>query len=226
MKMQLQKLAQKIDALSLRERVIVFITIAFALLFLISRFALEPQLARQRQLAAQGSQDQARTREIRMLIELKLKARESDPDAIDRARLQALNSQYAQLQNSLMDMHKGLVPPQRMPALLEDILKRHGGLRLLALKTLPVVAINDQAGQKPAAVAGATIPAIAHIYKHGVEVTVQGSYPDMLRYMSELEAMQWQLFWGKTTLDAAEYPQATLTLTLHTLSLDKTWLNL
>ncbi len=222
MKPQIQKLAQKIDALSLRERAIVFVTIAFALVFLVNRFVLEPQLSRQKQLAAQASQDRARTNEVRVLIEQRIKAREIDPDAAERARLQALTGQYAQMQDRLLGLHQGLVPPERMATLLEDILKRHGGLRLLTLKTLPAVAVNQQGDTNTAAAA----PAAAAIYRHGVEITVQGSYPDMLRYMNELEAMPWQLFWGRATLAVEAYPQATLTLTMYTLSLDKTWLNL
>lgn len=223
MKSQIRKIAQKIDALSLRERVIVFVTIGLALVFLVSSFALDPLLARQKQLAAQASQDRTRIGEIRTLIEQKIQARDIDPDAAERVRLQALRAQYAQMQDSLMGLHRGLVPPERMPALLEDILRRHGGLRLLALKTLPVVAVNQQADAAPAAAAA---PAVAAVYRHGVEVTVQGSYADMLRYMNELEAMPWQLFWGKAALKVEAYPQATLTLTMYTLSLDKTWLNL
>jgi MSHA biogenesis protein MshJ len=43
-------------------------------------------------------------------------------------------------------------------------------------------------------------------------------------YLARLEALPWQLFWGKVTLDAGEHPKLRLTLTLHTLSLNKAWL--
>ncbi|QAU34280.1 MSHA biogenesis protein MshJ [Janthinobacterium sp. 17J80-10] len=235
---QLQKLAQKINALSLRERVIVFVTIAVALLFLVNRFLLEPQFLRQQQLAEQLSQDQARMKEIQSSIQQKIKAREVDPDATDRVRLQALQHRFAQMQSSLLDLQKGLVSPERMSSLLEDILKRNGKLRLIALKTLPVTTVADSTASQsevknasatalsPVAASKTAPTAADAIFKHGVEITVQGSYPDMLRYMSDLESMPWQLFWGKAKLQVDEYPQATLTLTLFTLSLDRKWLNL
>ncbi|RJG01249.1 MSHA biogenesis protein MshJ [Noviherbaspirillum sedimenti] len=238
MKQQLRQLAQKIDALSLRERVIVFMTIAVALLFLINRYLLEPQFLRQKQLAAQISQDQVSVKEIQSSMQQKIKAREIDPDAANRARLQALQQRFAQTQNNLKDLQKGLVSPERMSSLLEDILKRNGKLRLIALKTLPVADVDANADLAPAPKSGpgvaaapagssqAARPAAGHIYKHGVEITIQGGYPDMLRYMAELEAMPWQLYWGKAKMEVDEYPQATLTLTLFTLSLDRTWLNL
>jgi len=33
-----------------------------------------------------------------------------------------------------------------------------------------------------------------------------------------------QMFWGMAKMNVVQYPQAELTLTLYTLSLDKTWL--
>jgi MSHA biogenesis protein MshJ len=56
-----------------------------------------------------------------------------------------------------------------------------------------------------------------------VEIVVQGSYSDLLDYVSRLEKQPWQVYWGRTVL-AAEYPKVVVTLTLYTLSLDKSWL--
>ncbi len=38
--------------------------------------------------------------------------------------------------------------------------------------------------------------------------------------------MPTQLFWGKAKLEVEEYPNARLTLTLYTLSLDQKWMTL
>jgi MSHA biogenesis protein MshJ len=64
------------------------------------------------------------------------------------------------------------------------------------------------------------------LYRHGVQVVLQGSYLDMVAYMESLERMPSQLFWGKAKLDAEDYPAARLTLTLYTLSLDTKWISL
>jgi MSHA biogenesis protein MshJ len=44
--------------------------------------------------------------------------------------------------------------------------------------------------------------------------------------MDALEAMPTQLFWGRAELQVEEYPDARLTLTLYTLSLDRKWIKL
>lgn len=236
MKAQLQKFARKVDVLSLRERVIMFATVAAILLFLVNFLLIDPQFVKQKKLAGQIAQDQAKMLEIQTLIEQKVRMNAIDPDAENRLRLQQLNKQQGQLQESLLEMHKGLISPEKMTDLLEDILKRHGKLRLMSLKTLPVASLNDGLAIQAANAAGQ--PAINEknmsdtpansdvIYKHGVEITLQGSYLDMLSYMAELEAMPWQLFWGQVRMEVDEYPKATFSLTLFTLSLDKKWLNL
>jgi len=80
-------------------------------------------------------------------------------------------------------------------------------------------------GDKPvdAAAKAAVKEADSHVYKHGVEIVVQGSYLDLLAYVSRLERQPWQMYWGRTVV-SAEYPKVMVALTLYTLSLDKSWL--
>jgi len=81
----------------------------------------------------------------------------------------------------------------------------------------------------PAAASVSAVPAPKAremLYRHGVEMTVQGSYADMVAYMEALEKLPVQLFWGKAVLDASNYREAKLTLTLYTLSLDDKWMKL
>ena len=44
------------------------------------------------------------------------------------------------------------------------------------------------------------------------------------QYLQTLEKLPTQMFWGMAKMDVVKYPQVELTLTLYTLSLDKTWL--
>jgi len=59
-----------------------------------------------------------------------------------------------------------------------------------------------------------------------VELTLRGSYFDMLDYLAQIEALPWQMYLGKLKLDARDYKRPVLTLTLYTLSLDKAWLTI
>jgi MSHA biogenesis protein MshJ len=57
-----------------------------------------------------------------------------------------------------------------------------------------------------------------------MELTLQGSYLDLLDYLTRLEQMPVQMFWANASMDASDYPRVRLTLVLYTLSLDKDWL--
>jgi MSHA biogenesis protein MshJ len=234
MKQQWEKFALRIDALSLRERVIVFAAAVMILILLVNSFLLDPQYVRQTALSQQIRQQQSQIADIQNQIQQTVKARELDPDQPERARLRLLNEEAGRMNAALTDLQKRLVPPNRMADLLEDVLKRNNKLLLVSLKTLPVTSLNDIAQDVKADKSAAVQPAptaeelsgAQTVYKHTVELTVQGSYMDMLAYMRELEALPWELFWGGAQLRVDAYPKATLTLTLFTLSLDKKWLDL
>jgi MSHA biogenesis protein MshJ len=87
-------------------------------------------------------------------------------------------------------------------------------------------AAGSPAAGSPAAGTPLVVKAPDLLYRHGVELTLRGSYLDMVDYMHALETLPTQLFWGKAQLDAEDYPNVRLTLTLYTLSLDPKWMKL
>jgi MSHA biogenesis protein MshJ len=106
--------------------------------------------------------------------------------------------------------------------LLEQVLKNDEKLQLVELKTLPISLLVEPTGGQ-AQVNGSRTQ---QIYKHGVEITVRGNYLDLLRYLTALEKLPARMFWGEVSLSVAQHPEAVLTLTVYTLSLDKTWLTI
>jgi len=110
-----------------------------------------------------------------------------------------------------------------MAGLLGDLVARNRNLELVALKTLPATRVG--AGEVCTAAAEAAERAgEAAIYRHGVEITLQGGYFELLEYVRQLERLPTQVLWGRLDLAAADYPKVTMKLTLYTLSLDRAWL--
>jgi MSHA biogenesis protein MshJ len=62
------------------------------------------------------------------------------------------------------------------------------------------------------------------VYKHGIELTVEGAYLDLLRYQERLEKLPWHMFFARTSVDSSDYPKVRMTITLYTLSLEEAWL--
>lgn len=242
MKGQWQRLALKIDALSLRERAMAFAIAALALVTLIDTFALSPMLTSQKQHAQKIKLDQQQIAAMQAELKTIIIASDIDPDAANKARLLSLKQQSEKLRADLGSIQKSLVSPDKMASLLEDLLKKNRHLQLVSLKTMPVALLSESEQGPGKAATDKSIPAGSvaklelpksdakaageFVYKHGVELVVKGRYPDIVSYLSQLEGMPWRLFWAKASLNVDEYPNAVLTLTLYTLSLDKTWLNI
>jgi MSHA biogenesis protein MshJ len=221
MKEQIDGIVAKVDGMSLRERALIFTAAAFLLVSLIDSLFLDPLLMHQKRLSAQVVQQQEKMKEIQAQIAALLQAKQADATSPQRDRIRQLQQQIADGDAYLKDRRDKLVPPERMASLLEQVLKRNGRLQLVAMTTLPVSSFIEQSEEA----------AVAHVsgqerlmYKHGVRITVRGSYADLTQYMATLEKLPTRMFWGMAKMNVVQYPISELTLTLYTLSLDKTWL--
>jgi MSHA biogenesis protein MshJ len=224
-------LAARIDRATLRQRIGLFLACAAVVVYMLFMLAFDPLLREQARLRAQMAQQRAAMAGIDTQITTLVDAFARDPDTASRQRLATARAETRTLGDSLASMQKGLVAPEQMAPLLQTILRANGRLQLVALATLPVTAVG---GPPPSAVSAAAAPVAAApappvtglLYRHGVQVTVRGSYGDMIDYMAALERLPTQLFWGQAQLAVEDYPRTQVTLTLYTLSLDSKWMKL
>jgi MSHA biogenesis protein MshJ len=216
------QLSGKFDVMTLRERVMVLASLIVAMVAIFNFLLLDPLSARKRQMTRELAT--ARTGIATAANAQKLQA--GDPDAVKRAYRDALRKQLAKVDENMKALQKTLVPPDQMAKLLEGMLSRDRGLQLIGLRKLP--ARRFEVPGTPKADAAGTAKAATRpergIYQHSFELTVQGSYADLANYLARLEKLPWQMFWGKVSVDAEHYPKIVLTLTVHTLSLNKAWL--
>lgn len=144
------------------------------------------------------------------------------PDAPLEAELAALTKLQSRADSALAGMSRGLVSPSEMNTLLKGVLGHTPGLRLIRLVTQPPEsALATQEGQENSATEKGF-----DLYKHGVELTVEGRYEDLQNYLLQLESQEKQLLWDSFNFQVEQYPMARLTLHIHTLSVEKAWLSL
>jgi MSHA biogenesis protein MshJ len=213
MRALLKQYAERIDNASLRERVLLFLATALVLVFLVNVTLIKPLRDAQRRLSSDIAQNERELRTIQGEVQRLVRARGADPDARNRERGAVLRAQLATLDSQIAEEQRRFTPPQRMREVLEEMLQREKRLRLIDLKTLPVsdlTATQGQAGRR--------------VFRHGVELTLAGSYLDLYAYLSALERLSTQLYWGRAEMVVAGYPVATLKLTVYTLSFDQAWL--
>jgi len=227
MKAQWLILAARYDALQLRERWLVTTAVLGGIVLIGSSLFVEPALNRSRLAQRSISEQSAQLNAIQSQLTV-LQSPAQDPDVAARAELAQLKKQLSELSGRLAVMENSLVPPQRMAGLLEDVIGRKSGLRLLSLKTLPLAPLLDKkttADDAAAAKAAEkSVAASAGLFKHGVEIKLEGGYQELSAYLERLEAAKVKLLWSSVSLSADKHPKLVLTLTVFTLSLDRAWL--
>lgn len=220
------------NARSLRERVLITVGSVAVVALLLDTLLLSPLDVQQKRLISQLAEARTAIKTGELLISAS--RGQADPDEVKRRYRDELRKQIAEMDGRLQGVQKQLVPPEQVTQLLEGVLRKERGLMLVSLRKLPVQryltsgapaqsaapgAAQAAPGQEPA-----TGSAERSIFQHSFEISVEGSYAELYGYLTRLEALPWQLFWGKVTLDADAHPRLRLTLTLHTLSLNKAWL--
>ena len=233
MKQLWNRAAEHIDALSLRERVLVFATAMALLLALSYSLLIEPQMSAQKRLASTVAQKQAEIKGMEAQITAIATSRAADPDRALRERLAEVRKQLAEVETQIAGEERKFTAPEQMRSVIEEMLARNRAVHLVAMKTLPTTTLAEARAESGKAEASkpAAKPAEAPksgerlVYRHGMEVTVAGGYLDLLRYLRDLEQLRTQLYWGSLEIDATRYPRHTMKIVVYTLSLDPAWLN-
>jgi MSHA biogenesis protein MshJ len=203
--------AARFDRLSLRERLLILAAMLAVLFVLWDSLLLAPLELRRRALSTEVDSLQA---EITATAAVLQSSMSNDP--AHNAALQIAHAQHdiAALDRQLQSATVGLLPADRMAAVLEDVLRRRQQLRLVSLRTETATPLlpgpEDQTGP----------------YLHPVELVLRGRYLDILDYLQALEGLHWRLYWKTLELDSSAYPVDRVRIEIGTISLDRAWLGI
>ncbi|MBZ0105776.1 MAG: type II secretion system protein M [Sulfuricella denitrificans] len=224
MKKHWERYAAMLNARNSRERALIFFMVLVVAWSLLSALLTDPLLGRKKRLTQDINLQQTQIQQLQTQIQSVISGGQPDPDAATRIRLAALNQRLAQSHEALLNVQQNLVPSEKMAHLLEDVLSQNRNLKLVSLKTLPVSGVLEAPTDATQPKTGESKPSGPEIFKHGVEISVSGSYAELTQYLDTLEKLPWRMIWGKAEMRVEEYPVVTLTITLYTLSMDKTWM--
>lgn len=212
-----QRYVDRIDAMSLRERVLIFLAVAVVLVAIADQAFFEPILSRQKANSQKIQQQQDEIGAMRAQLQAYAQARQSEGVNAKRQLFEKRKLELAVLDRELALNQRDLVTPEQMGKMLSEIVRRNPSVELVGLRKLESAAVSPAAAPDSA-------PEGSGFYRHGIEVTVSGTYFSMLGYVSQLERLSAKIVWGSMDLQAGAYPRGTLKITLYTLSPDKTWL--
>ncbi|MDH3355353.1 MAG: hypothetical protein OEL79_09090 [Chromatiales bacterium] len=218
----IQQLQEKINALSLRERGILFLAISFILYSAVDYLLLSPLgLQQQGQLkqihSIQAENSQLESQALNIINRFSI-----DPDQAKKQQLAQLKRTLETTSSRIEDAVAGLIPPEKMPMALENLLQHQKGLKFIAIDNLPAEPLitNEKDNKDQSTPADITTPTQG-IYRHSFRLQFEGSYLDTLAYLRELEALKWSFRWDEIDLTMLKYPTARISIVIHTISLDE-----
>lgn len=226
MKQQWEIISAKVDAMSMRERALIFATIVVLALALVNTLLLEPLFVRQKALHSKMTQQQQRMTEVQSQIAALVQENSPSANSPQRNQIKQLRQEIAEGDAYLKSNRERLVQPEKMAEHLQQLLGKNSRLQLVSLQTLPVTPLIDQPASRSAEQAGVATGTTLdkQVFKHGVQLTLRGNYLDLLQYLNTLERLPQQMYWARAQMRVVQYPAAELTLILYTLSMDKIWL--
>ncbi|MCQ4241901.1 type II secretion system protein GspM [Stutzerimonas stutzeri] len=217
----MNKLLQRWQALAPREQWL-SLGVGLALLIMLYMLLLAEPLGL-RIAAEQSRQQLAEARRIEAQNSLQDIRRRlaADPNLSYRQALKAAQASREELHQRIDVETSTLVSPEKMKALLQDLLRNQAKLKLVALQSSS--APLELPGAAPATQEQQASPVV--FYRHGVQLTLEGGYFDLLTYLKAIEASGWRLHWDRLDYEVGEngHDRARVTLDLHTLSRDAGW---
>ena len=227
MREQWRKLADRFAALQPRERVLVLLGAVVGTALIYDAIVFQPMEARRKSLETRIAEARQKLKVAEALMQTKEPV--GDSHAVKRSYRDALRVRLAEVNQNMVNLQQGMVPPERMARLLEDMLARTRGLQLVSLRALPpkpFEPLGAAPAPKPGAKSVKPVPKDPGrvIFQHGFELTLQGSYRDLHDYLARLEKLPWQMFWKRISVQTEQYPRLRVTITVQTLSLTRAWL--
>ena len=205
--LKVQYWIDRIDALELRERVLLLAATVAILFLSVDSVGLQPTLKAQQVTEERISELEMKLGALRQQAMLLSYVTDEDTLAARYQSRDTLAAELAALDARLGDQLGALVEPAQAAELLEQVLTRHRGLKITSLRAsaepLEAVAGNaDQAGK---------------LGRYQLDLVLEGGYLDLMRYLEALESMPWKFFWQTVDFRVNDYPRAVSRLQLYTL---------
>lgn len=105
-----------------------------------------------------------------------------------------------------------LLPPNKTDEMLQNLLTASNRLVLLELNNMPIKEVVLPSSNMK-------------LYEHGVMIKFLGDYFATMQYLKTIESLKWKIFWDKFEYKVLQYPNAEITLYLHTLSNYEDWIH-
>ncbi|PIE44071.1 MAG: hypothetical protein CSA50_02065 [Gammaproteobacteria bacterium] len=206
-------ISDKLNGLSLRERVIVLVMAGLSLLWIYDYVALTPYLEKSQQNKMLLDQYRNEMNAALSNIDLLMKKLEDDPNHLLRERIANKENQLKQLNTLIGKSTQGLIEPKKMSQVLGYLLSKQSGMAIKSVKNYPAEPVSFKENEQAE-------PEVL-MYRHRLELQLEGTFFQVVGYLKMIEALTERLYWNDMKFTMKQYPKGRLLLEVHTLSISK-----
>lgn len=211
-KARITLLRSTVDALSVRERLLVLMTSVIVIVGLWHTLFMQPLANRATATRAELTELENRIAVANRSLEEQILQIAGGSD-LQRTRIASLRDRIEEINATLGDHAAELIDPSEMAQVLEGVLREQSRLTLVQISNTT-----------PEFLSSSDDESAVTFYRHGLEIEVEGSYFACLEYLSAIESLPWRLYWQVLELDVIDYPLNRVRIEVSTLSLDEEWI--
>jgi len=199
---------QQLDKLSLRERALILL-VSFLLIYNVWHlFLMQPLQAHHQALLNQAEEEQVEITTLYQSIQHVVNEKQKELGKVDQQDLAELHTALMVKRKKLQALTDHLIAPQEMSEVLKKLLTRKTQLTLLKLENF--VPKEEELTNK----------VIKH-FQHSLKLEFMGNYLDVLDYLQQLETLPWKFYWDELNIAVDDYPNAHVTLIVHTFNFNQ-----
>ena len=208
-------------------------------------------IKRQQELSQRFNALTIETEKTKKIQKLFSDASLNNPNIEKEKEIKDLEQRLVSVNKDLEALSVGLVPAFDLPNVLRDVLNSNKRMQLVGLTSLPsqelklhslMMKSNDekidggrdsteilydkvegknQSEIHQKEIKNKSVSNNIGVFKNTVVIQLEGSYFDVVDYLSALESLSWKFYWSELDYRVIEYPKAIVTLEVYTLSTEK-----
>jgi len=209
MRERISQLIERVDAMELRQRIMLLAAGLIVMFYVADTFAIQPAIKQQKTLRQSVSDWESKLDVLRERTGI-LTAGPADRATSNYSKMR---TRLAEPETRIQEQMGGLLAPAQAITVLEQVLEQENDLKLLKVN-----ASNTPLGESDILPVSGELQD-AGINRYRMQLQLEGSYLATLRYLRALEDLPWKFFWEGVEYEVIEYPTARITIDLYTLGI-------
>ena len=213
LKQNLALAAKSFESRSQSEKIAIVAVLILALVLGYLSLAFDPYRASISSLGSQISNTQRQIQAQQAAYASMVAASQEDPNKFANDRLAVIAREQNSLNVEISRLAGDLISPTDMTRILTSVLEQQSGLELISFQNVAAVPLRP-------GVAGAGVEdeIDGQVYEHGLVIEFQGDFFSTLKYLRFIEEVSGSFFWDSVSFQQVAWPEAVVTLEIHTLS--------